>query len=486
MTIASPVATRSLDPGTVGAFENQNPIPTPDHGVHLAVLPTGSVLSFSFGLPTEMPPLSAPTFTPGSRNSGHAYLWEPRAGNGLEAWAPAHPPVVDPPDGTGEPRPAPLFRAGTAFMSNGTLAVFGGNLANGGKQSGMRTVFTFDPWGRHWYRQADMAVGRWAPTAFRTASGRMGIVGGVDENGVRTDVLEVFPAVSMPLPARAARSITGLPAARRPDRVNRAVRHACALADGWVYLFGELPDEQYRVHADTWRVEPLRPRPESDICCGVVPLPGGPAGPTEVLISGAVATCWRFDVGTQAWHKDSDRASRVDTEAMVVLPDGTVFGVAGGQVELYDPEARAWTVGPSCTRPYENPSTAVLLPDARVLIAGGVPGSMDLYHPPYLFRGERPMIIGPRQDAVSADEPFEIAWSGRPVSRAVLVAPGAATHSVDGEQRHIELRIEPAGPGRLFAYGPPTAAAAPPGYYMLFVLTEDGVPSEARFIWFAG
>ena len=65
----------------------------------------------------------------------------------------------------------------------------------------------------------------------------------------------------------------------------------------------------------------------------------------------------------------------------------------------------------------------------------------------------------------------------------MLVAPAATTHGADMNQRLVELGTlrsvdgvgldvqSPAGPG-----------AAPPGYYMLFVLDADGTPSIARWV----
>src|SRR5262249_58565901 len=98
----------------------------------------------------------------------------------------------------------------------------------------------------------------------------------------------------------------------------------------------------------------------------------------------------------------------------VLLPDRTVF-VSGGEqmledqtsaalvAEIYDPAATTnpWTVVAKATGPRLYHSIAVLLPDGRVLTAGSNPESADpgggelrleLFHPPYLFRGPRPLV----------------------------------------------------------------------------------------------
>lgn len=71
---------------------------------------------------------------------------------------------------------------------------------------------------------------------------------------------------------------------------------------------------------------------------------------------------------------------------------------------------------------------------------------------------------------------------GRPVQRAVLVAPSAVTHSVDMNQRHMELTVQGNTDRTLQLQAPPDANAAPSGPYMLFLLDAEGVPSVARFV----
>ena len=108
----------------------------------------------------------------------------------------------------------------------------------------------------------------------------------------------------------------------------------------------------------------------------------------------------------------------------------------------------------------------------------------EIYSPPYLFDGDqlapRPLIEDARS-AVPYGAPFGVRV--RDAARAVLVAPGATTHGADMNQRLIVLETlrtrygvgidvrSPAGPG-----------AAPPGYYMLFVLDNQGTPSVARWV----
>jgi len=126
----------------------------------------------------------------------------------------------------------------------------------------------------------------------------------------------------------------------------------------------------------------------------------------------------------------------------------------------------------------------VLLPDGRIMSAGdtGAGGGrqlIDFYSPPYLFKGPRPSIFdAPAQ--VGFGEAFSIGTTGPAATRAVLMAPGATTHADEMNARHVELSVVSTADG--FTATAPTARIAPPGYYMLFVLTADGIPSVARWV----
>ena len=67
------------------------------------------------------------------------------------------------------------------------------------------------------------------------------------------------------------------------------------------------------------------------------------------------------------------------------------------------------------------------------------------------------------------------------VTGAALIAPGATTHANDMNQRYISLRVTQR-PGGVTLTAPASPQIATPGYYMLFLLNDQGVPSVARFI----
>ena len=182
---------------------------------------------------------------------------------------------------------------------------------------------------------------------------------------------------------------------------------------------------------------------------------------------------------------------------LTVLPDGTVLVTGGGTdsegtksnqatntPELWDPATGQWTTltPERDARLYH--STSILLPDARVLVAGGgrygttdLPTS-EIYSPPYLFKGARPTITSaPPTQAYGA-----AFTTGTPdaaqIASAALIRLGSQTHGFGEDQRYVPLPILTRTATTLTLQAP-SANDAPPGVYMLFLVNQNGVPSIA-------
>ena len=185
-----------------------------------------------------------------------------------------------------------------------------------------------------------------------------------------------------------------------------------------------------------------------------------------------------------------------------VLPDGTVL-VTGGQregafnapldevgvreAERYDPRTGQWTTLAAMQRPRAYHSTALLLPDGRVLVAGGgAPARVneqnaEVFSPPYLFKGPRPKItVAPKTVAYGQSFVVETP-SAVDVGAVRLIRLGSVTHSFNMNQRLSTLRFSASATG-VTVTAPANKNVAPPGHYLLFIVTREGVPSLARIV----
>ncbi|WP_410963394.1 galactose oxidase early set domain-containing protein, partial [Salmonella sp. SAL4455] len=57
--------------------------------------------------------------------------------------------------------------------------------------------------------------------------------------------------------------------------------------------------------------------------------------------------------------------------------------------------------------------------------------------------------------------------------------PGAVTHHTDAGQRYVKLAITGRTATQVSVRAPANGNLAPPGFYMLFIVKANGVPSEA-------
>lgn len=187
-----------------------------------------------------------------------------------------------------------------------------------------------------------------------------------------------------------------------------------------------------------------------------------------------------------------------------VLPDGRVLATGGSRVwnvmdtvaysaDIWDPATGQWTIGASAVRARLYHSTAVLMPDASVLVGGGgAPGpqtnlNVEFYYPPYLFdangeRAARPVITDwPTNVEIGRALTLTTQSPTAPVARVTLVRTSSVTHGFNMEQRFVELTFRRNG-DVLTVQAPTRAADAPPGYYILFVLDANGVPSVGKIV----
>ncbi len=243
------------------------------------------------------------------------------------------------------------------------------------------------------------------------------------------------------------------------------------------------------------------------------------SGNGAVYVTASAEARWiDLDEPSPRWRRTANAmASGRSTHMLTVLADGQVLASGGTltrsnstpvrRPELWDPDwigaggARGWWYGgiapdtlaaDTMVRGYH--STAVLLPDGRVLSAGGIfdPAhdvKMNLYCPPYLYNADGSAATRPRIDSA----PASVAWgatftvvSPDSIARAALIRPASATHGITQDQCYVPLvRAGGALPSPRFV-APADGGIAPPGDYLLFVLNPAGTPSIGRWITMGG
>jgi len=217
---------------------------------------------------------------------------------------------------------------------------------------------------------------------------------------------------------------------------------------------------------------------------------GGPARSStyQIINLSTLSPAWGPDLNLPKTPGQAQPTSRVNVN-VVLLPDSTVFvsggAGAGEPCWLYNPVTNAWSEMDEAPRGRQYHSHALLLPTGEVMSCGWTSNVIDIFSPPYLFKGARP-VIDSAPALVHHGQAFTIDTAQAPqITKVVLVRPIAATHNTDTEQRVIQLLFHASGATTLAATAPNgwhPHATAPRGWYMLFILNADGVPSEAKFI----
>jgi len=442
------------DPAQVGQWSAVKSWPVP--AVHAHLLPTGKVLFFTeFDKGTDGP-----------------YLWTPET----DTLQQLSPPGYN------------IFCSGHAFLPDGRLLIAGGHI---GTDRGLPDAILFDPFTSAWTRLPDMADGRWYPTVTALPNGEMLAVAGADEQASGNLIPELWS------PATGSwRRLTGASRALpyypwmfvAPD--GRLFVAGSTASTAWLdtrssgaWLSG--PRTRYNRTRDYGTAAMYEP--------GKILLAGGDDPPTnsaEVINLNDPSPAWRTIAPMRYVRRQNNST---------LLPDGSVL-VTGGhggtglddathprlETERWDPRTETWTQLASMGAYRGYHSVAVLLPDGRILSAGGRGvKTMQVFSPPYLFKGARP-VIASAPDVLSYGQGFMISTDqAASIAQVTLVRLASVTHSFDENQRFLRMSFQ-AGSGSLAVTAPAHANLAPPGHYMMFLVNSQGVPSMAKIVRIGG
>ncbi|HJT51626.1 MAG TPA: galactose oxidase-like domain-containing protein [Nitrosospira sp.] len=467
-TVLSP---EILEAATKGLWELL-PCPAPILAVHGAVLHTGKILLFAGSGNDEL-------FTTGLRSA----VWDYENGEFVCPFTP-----VD------------FFCAGQTFLADGRLLVAGGTKEYDNSEQpfiGLDTSYLFDPLSESWIRVASMAEGRWYPTLVTLGDGRVfNVSGGPNRAEVYSSVggwvqmptQEEWPLFPHLFLARDGRLFYDggnmFPNPRAPQPgfldISTSTMTSVTLPEGF---------SQNRDHCGSVLLAPAQEQ-------RFMIMGGGDPAINSAHIIDLKAAEPAFEEVAPMIH------ARFHINA-VLLPDQTVF-VSGGngqseiaatavlEAEIYDPAKNTWIAAATAQAARMYHSIALLLPDGRVLAAGSNPNRRDdelrleIYHPPYLFRGPRPFIeTVPQQILYGGD--FKIHTpQAKEIQWVELIWPMATTHSLETGQRVVDLEFEAHDFCHLHVKVLTEQNIAPPGWYMLFLVNKQGVPSVAKWVQLTG
>jgi len=433
--------------------------------VHAVLMHTGRVLFF-MGSGNDVPRFNA--------HDMRSVVWDYEAGT-------YHTPVT----------PFDVFCAGQTVLADGKVLVAGGTQQYD-PFIGLHSSWFFDPTLEEWIRLGDMRFGRWYPTLTTLGSGHAIAVSGINQaNEIFTPMLNwstMPPGTNLPL-----------------------YPHIFQLADGHVfYTGGQLGNatvEPRKINPLTTVetvVPGLRAKNNRDEAFSVL-LPPAQDQKIMVIGGGGSPSATNFTdivdlkVGAPHYVPGPNLAHARGLHNCVILPDRTVLVSGGGlhgearsdavhNAELYHPTTNTFTSAGTqlVSRLYH--SIALLLPDGRVITAGSNPDRgddelrLELYHPPYLFRGPRPFIQAAPERwyygtevAIHSPQAQDIKW-------AELIRPMAVTHSNDTSQRLVDLPIRERDACHLHVAVTENPNLAPPGWYLLFLCNKAGIPSVAKWV----
>ncbi len=383
-----------------------------------------------------------------------------------------------------------IFCSAHVSLADGRILVTGGFTS---ASYGIKDTNIYNPVTKTWIRVADMNYPRWYPTAVALSDGRVVVMGGTIAPGIYADIPEVYNPTN--------NTWTELPAARLNTDT---YPNAYLMPNGKVFIVSGPADGISRI---------LDVNTQTYTAVGAIPVQSVSSAmyaPGKVVVTGG-----NNDVGVQTavidlnqpnptWRSTASMSYARFQHNMVVLPDNKVFTVGGATTyslsattgvltpEMWDSTSETWTTLPAMQNPRMYHSTAILLPDARVLVAGGGRLSpaidyptAEIYSPPYLFKGARPTISN-APTAVNYGSPITVQTADAAnISSVAFIRLPSNTHTIDTDQRMLSLSFTK-NAGSLTVQTPANSSLAPAGYYMLFILNSSGVPSVAQIMQITG
>jgi hypothetical protein len=472
-------------------------------GVHAAVLPDFSVLYWSYDERDE--------------NNVDRCKWQ--------LWDEAGGPV----EPSARILNRNLFCSGHCWLGDGRLLVAGGqswNWITQGIWGADHDLHTFDPKNRSWSRHENMPGGRYYPTCVTLPDGNAFIASGahtrVPSNALNHEY-EVFDARTNKLSPRRPFN----PGFMRADELYPFFQLiADGSAGGLIWVHSGRESRLFSPGASKWLPPTFRvtgggnrnyPRQGAAV---ILPLREDEGFRTRILLVGGgeegtasatdSAQIFEFDRANpeKSAYRLPNGGRQLRRRFMgdaILLADGSVL-VCGGagegaadhshepvmDCEIFDPGTEAFRLEAPINRKRMYHASAVLLPSGRVALAGhtehwnpSAPSedrTVEIFTPDYLSRGDQPRLLDAPEVLTYGQSIGLRTPDAEAIGEVALVRASSVTHTNNMDQRWVGLLPRQDGPDTVRALIPRDRTILPPGPYLVFLLSREGVPSTARAV----
>lgn len=468
-------STFKLNPGIYGEWSDV--IDWPHIAVHAGLLPNGKILSYD-ATPDDFKPVLDPVASP--NNTTRASLWDIVSG--------VH---TDAANNTGND----MFCSGHTLMADGSYFVAGGTTGYN-RAIDATNIFNFTD--ETWRSGPTLAYKRWYPAVTNLSNGDLIIAGGGG----------TYPEVYNP-ETNSLRTLTGVTAG--------------ITAYAWPFIM-QAPNGRVLIAGggradlsfiDTDGVGSLTPSSSSTVNRNRASFVVYDTG--KMLVSGGARhknSVSKIAMNTAEVQSASPMNLPRQDHNSLAMPDGTVMVIGGNQQgsfcgdesasyapEVWNPVSDSWSLLAAQQMPRQYHSTALLLPDGRIWSGGqgyatvvstqvalcSYQNNAEIFSPPYLFNSDgtpatRP-IISSAPDAIEHLETFELDTPDvDDIASISLIRLSTATHATNFSQRFVPVSFALMDHNTLALEAPADPNVAPPGYYMLFLVNNQGTPSVSKIV----
>jgi hypothetical protein len=425
-----------------------------------------------------------------------------------------------------------LFCCGMTTLANGNILLAGGTLdmdhqTLNGKWHGGKFAYEADFSSGTIGNRTEMAAGRWYPTCITLPDGKVFVVQGWDEYGCNNRLVEYYDPSSKSWQVKLAPGGTGnycvgnCATAYYPEAGSPCFGPGTApylslyprfhlMPSGLLASVGaELDDRVYDPNTYKWvwsgktikrhyGTSVLLPLQNIDtekgkiLVCGGSPQAADPATKTAEIAEPSGTGLSRRSISSMQYARKHLNP--------VILPTGQI-AIFGGNLqaavspvlypEVFNPENETWTTWPAASVPRMYHSVALLLHDGRVWTAGSTPDQfkkevrVEVFNPWYTSE-TRPTISGDPTGGAYGNTITIPTPNAADITKVSLIKVSAATHHYNTDQRLIWLQIQGTTSSSVTVKAPINNKLAPPGYYLIHVLNNAGVPSVGKFIKLPG